>query len=165
MAYTDEQKQLYDYNKYNSNYISDYIKFADAKAGVALSLNLLLIGFFGKFSKDVGFNNLSVSDVGLYLSLISLLISAYFLIYKILWPRYLKGTDYYTSWAGIGSFSNCHDYVERLTSKNQDDFIKDLAIQNYELSKVALAKYFNLKVSLIFLSTGTLIGLLSWFFS
>ncbi|WP_342577301.1 Pycsar system effector family protein [Psychrobacillus sp. FSL K6-2843] len=165
MAFNDEQKQMYDYHKHNITYISDYIKFADTKAGVALSLNLLMIGFLGKASKEIGFNYLSITDVGMYLSLIFLLTSAYFFIFRILWPRYSQNTDFYMSWGGIGSFSNQNDYLIRLGSKSEDEFLEDMAIQNYDLSKVAVAKYSNLKLGFTFLSIGTLIGLFSWFFA
>lgn len=163
MTLTGEQK-MYDYHKHNLVYIGDYIKLADTKASIALSLNLLLIGFLGKESKNIGFDSLSIGDVGIYISLIFLLISAFFFIFKILWPRYSKSTDYYMSWGGIGSFSNKKDYLDRLGSKSVEEFIEDMAIQNYELSKVAVAKYFYLRISFTFLSIGTLIGLLSWIF-
>jgi len=162
MRLNDGQK--YDYHKHNLVYISDYIKFADTKTGVALSLNLLLLGFLGAESKGRGITNLSILDVGMYLSLIILLTSVFFFI-LILWPRFSKNTDLYMSWGGIGSFSNSKDYIERLDSKSKEAFLKDLAIQNYELSKVAIKKYFYLKLGFTCLTVGAVMGLISWFFS
>lgn len=162
---TDNEKLKFDYHKHNLIYISDYIKFADTKAGVALSLNLLLLGFFGKEAKGNRYNNLSLSDVGLYISLILLFISAFLFIWKILWPRYTTNTDFYMSWGGIGSFSNSNDYIAKIESKDSETFIKDMAIQNYDISKVAVKKYFFLKCGFSCLSFGAVLGLISWFFS
>lgn len=162
---TENEKLKFDYHKHNLIYISDCIKFADTKAGVALSLNLLLLGFLGKEAKGNGYNNLSLSDVGLYISLILLLISAFLFIWKILWPRYTTNTDFYMSWGGIGSFSNSNDYIAKIESKDVEIFIKDMAIQNYDISKVAVKKYFFLKCGFFCFSFGTVLGLISWFFS
>lgn len=162
-----EFKQSYDYHKHNLIYISDYIKFADAKAGVALSLNLVLLGFLGAEAKGIGLKNLSLLEVGLYMSLLLLLAAVYIFIWKILWPRYPNSTDYYMSWGGIAAFSTKDDYLNRLKQKceNEEEFLKDMAIQNYDLARVATKKYFFLKVGFIFLTVGGLLGITSYFFS
>lgn len=165
MVQEQMKDKLNEYHKFNSAYISDYIKFADTKAGIALSLNLLLLGFLGKIAKEIGSQNLSISDVGIYLGIIFLVISAGLFILKILWPRYTTSTDEYLSWGGIATFSNSNDYIQRLHSKELEEFLEDLAKQNYELSKVAKSKYFFLKCAFIFLSLGSSIGLVSWFIS
>lgn len=159
-------QQSYDYHKHNLVYIGDYIKFADAKAGVALSLNLVLLGFLGGKTKGIGYKNLSLIDLGMYLSLLFLLISAYMFIWKILWPRYPKSTEYYMSWGGIATFSTKDDYLDRLKLKfeNEDEFLKDMAIQNYDLARVATQKYFFLKVGFVLLTMGGLLGVTSNFF-
>jgi len=164
MLMSDEHKMIFDYHKHNLIYIGDYIKFADTKAGVALSLNIVLIGFLGMESRDIGFKNMSIENVGMYLSLILLIVSAILFIWKILWPRYSKDTSLYMSWGGMGAFSSANDYLNRISSKSITDFINDMANQNYELAKVASKKYHNLKLGFSFLSAGAIIGLISWFF-
>lgn len=54
-------------------------------------------------------------------------------------------------WVGIGAFSNSQDYLNKLNSKIAEQFINDMAIQNYDLSKVATKKYLYLKVGYSFL--------------
>lgn len=161
---TDEQKMIFEYHKHNLIYIGDYIKFADTKAGVALSLNIVLVGFLGMESRDIGFKNMLLADVGKYLSLILLIVSAIFFIWKILWPRYSKDTSLYMSWGGMGAFSSSNDYLNVISTKNVTEFINDMAVQNYDLAKVATKKYSYLKLGFSFLSAGAIIGLLSWFF-
>lgn len=162
---TDHLDRLYDYHKHNLVYIGDYIKFADGKAGVALGATLLMLGFFGKETKDNGFSCLSVSEGGLLFGLFPLIIACYFFIWRVLWPRYTTDTNLYMSWGGIGSFSNSQAYASHVNAIQEEDFLYKMAEQNYSLANVCLKKYENLKYGFVALTLGAIIESISWFLS
>lgn len=159
-----QKERLYDYHKHNLVYIGDYIKFADGKAGVALGATLVMIGFFGKKAKANGFDFLSIWDFSLLIGLVPLIISCYFFVWKVLWPRYTKSTDYYMSWGGIGSFKDSEAYLTHIEGVSDDKFLEDMVKQNYSLADVCLKKYKNLRYGFIALTLGVIIETLSWFF-
>jgi len=161
---TDNQERMYDYHKHNLVYIGDYVKFADGKAGVALGATLLMLGFFGKIAKINGFSDLSFGEYSLLIGLIPLVAACYFFILKVLWPSYPTTSNAYMSWGGIGSFSDSQEYANHLDSKSTDQFIKDMTEQNYNIAKVCLNKYKNLKIGFICLTVGAVIEAISWFF-
>ncbi|EMX0192417.1 hypothetical protein AAFX88_003422 [Bacillus cereus] len=161
----EDRDRLYDYHKHNLVYIGDYIKFADTKAGVALGANLVLLGFFGSEAKKVGFSGLSFAEYSLLIGLAPLLIACFIFVLKVLWPNYTTGTSAYMSWGGIGSFPSSREYLNRLNPVSDKQFINDMARQNHSLADVCLTKYKNLKLGFIFLTSGTIIETVSWFFS
>lgn len=165
LSNNEDQELLYDYHKHNLVYIGDYIKFADAKAGVALGATLLMLGFFGKAAKKNGFGCLSVSELGILLGLIPLAIACYFFVWKVLWPRYTTNSNLYMSWGGIGSFSDKQAYLNHINGIQKDEFLNDMAIQNYSLADVCLKKYKHLKWGFIALTVGASIESISWFIS
>ena len=162
----NHHERLYDYHKHNLIYIGDYIKFADSKAGVALGATLIMLGFFGNEAKGNGLSCLSLAEDGILLGLFPLIISCYFFIWRVLWPRYTTDTKLYMSWGGIGSFSNSQAYASHVVDAIKDeDFLHNMAEQNYSLAKVCLKKYENLKYGFVALSLGAIIESISWFFS
>lgn len=161
----DEAERLYDYHKHNLVYIGDYIKFADSKAGVALGATLIMLGFFGNEAKNIGFSNLSFANYSLLIGLLPLVAACYFFIWKVLWPRYTTDTTLYMSWGGIGSFPNSQAYVDHIKETNDIDFIHDMEHQNFDLARVCIKKYQNLKYGFVCLTIGAIIESLSWFFS
>lgn len=161
----DDRDRLYDYHKHNLVYIGDYIKFADGKAGVALGGTLIMIGFFGNEAKDIGFSNLSFANYSLLIGLLPLFAACYFFVGKVLWPRYTTDITFYMSWGGIGSFPNSQVYVNHIEEKNDIDFIHDMGHQNFDLARVCIKKYQNLKYGFVCLTFGAIIESLSWFFS
>lgn len=250
----EKVRTLYDYHKHNLIYISDYIKFADAKAGVALGANLLMLGFYGQQLKKIDFLSLFLRNdvqfmltipilaiiftllfhflifdfirqqvqkheffltslikrpylfLGLYsvvsavtigintsifssfffnkiknssislltdketflillliFGLMLLVVSCYFLLLKVLWPRYVVETDYYMSWGGISGFSNDSEYLKKLDSVDPSTFVNDMAKQNHSLAQVCAKKYTNLKYGFRYLILGAPITILCWF--
>ncbi|WP_214877070.1 Pycsar system effector family protein [Exiguobacterium sp. CH10] len=250
----EKEPNLYDYHKHNLIYISDYIKFADAKAGVALGANLLMLGFYGQQLKKIDFLSLflrndvqlmiaipilaiiftllfhffifdfirqqiqkhdfflnslikrpylflvlysivSAITIGINASISSsfffnkikyfsisllpdsetiltlllifglmlLVVSCYFLLLKVLWPRYVVETDYYMSWGGISGFRNDSEYLKKLDSVDLNTFVNDMAKQNHSLAQVCAKKYTNLKYGFRYLILGAPITILCWF--
>lgn len=156
--------RLYDYHKHNLVYIGDYIKFADQKAGVAITINIALIGFYVHYLKGANLEENILAKVFLILGIIGLLLSIITLLFKVLWPRYSSDKNLYMSWGGISAFDKAQDYSSVFSSINEEDFIKDMETQNYEVAKVCMKKYKYLKLGFIFLSIGTLVSSIAWFF-
>lgn len=158
-----DSNREFDYHKHNSTYISDYIKFADAKAGVALSLNVVLIGIFAKTLKSTWkINSLKLSDLLLLASLLLLAFAMYYILWRVLWPRYPKNTQLYLSWGGLGSYASIDDYYNHLKQQPDTKFLKDMAAQNYALAQVCIKKYRDFERAVIFLTLGTVTGVFGW---
>lgn len=166
-----ELQEQYDYHKHTSVYISDYIKFADTKAGVAISVAGLLFAYSFITLKDKVTNKSPctlLADWTFYPQLFSILFLAYglkFLIFTI-WPRYLVDKKIYQSWGGIGAFSEPSEYTKFLNQKFEDksQFLHDLAEQNHALAKGCVKKYSNLKSGFFWIVLGTVVGGIGWFF-
>lgn len=159
-----DNEKLYDYNKHNLVYISEYIKLADQKSNILLTINIALIGFFANYLKKSNLNEHVISKVFLIIGVAILIISALIIIVKILWPRYNLNVNEYMSWGGIASHSDKDSYTTKIMDKEFDTFIKDMAEQNYALANVCKAKYKFLKISTWFFSSGILVVGISWLF-
>jgi hypothetical protein len=166
-----EPQEQFEYHKHTSVYISDYIKFADTKAGVAISVTGLLIAFsFITLKNKVSGKSIYtlLTDWSFYPQLLSILLLAYGLKYLLftIWPRYLVDKNIYHSWGGIGAFSKSSEYIEFLDEKIQDknQFLNEFAEQNHALAVVCVKKYSNLKPGFFWIALGAIIGGVGWFF-
>lgn len=157
-------ERLFDYHKHNLVYIGDYIKFADQKAGVAITLNIALIGFFFNYIRKANFEEHIVAKVFLIIGIVTLVLSILCFLFKVLWPRYNEDPNQYMSWGGIASFPDAQNYAASFSSRNEEDFIKDMAEQNYFLADVCLKKYKFLRLGFILFSLGTVLATFSWIF-
>lgn len=160
----DDRNLLVEYHKHNLVYIGDYIKFADAKAGVAISANLIALGFFGNKIKENNYVITSLSEIYLLIGVL-ILASASFIFGKVLWPRYLLDKEYYMSWGGIAAFRDSEEYINQIHSQSYQDFSKGMAEQNRALALICARKYENLRIGFELLAIGITLSSLSWFFS
>ncbi|MEI5898020.1 hypothetical protein [Bacillus albus] len=165
LSQKEDRDRLYDHHKHNLVYIGDYIKFADTKAGVGLGAALVMLGFFGNEAKNIKFSSLSFWDYSLLVGLSPLIVTCYFFIWKVLWPRYTTDITLYMSWGGIGSFPNTQAYVSHIEQVEDAELIHAMGNQNYSLAQVCIKKYLNLKYGFISLTIGAVIETVSWFFS
>lgn len=159
-----EFNRLYDYHKHNLVYIGDYIKFADTKAGVAISANLILLGFFGNIAKENNYTETSLSEFFLIIGVLSLTCASFF-FGNVVWPRYSLHKEYYMSWGGISAFENDEEYMTLIHNQTNEEFLEGMAKQNRALANVCVLKYGQLRNGLIIFMIGLIISLLSWFFS
>ncbi|KOO43082.1 hypothetical protein [Priestia koreensis] len=157
-----DNEKLFDYNKHNLVYISDYIKLADQKASVLLTVNIALIGFIFNFLKKSDLNINIINKVFIILGVISLIISGSIIILKIIWPRYNLDANHYMSWAGISAHSNEDIYIDKVVNKEFTDFVQDMLKQNFDLAIVCKAKYKFLKISTWFFIIGLLVTGIAW---
>lgn len=160
-----DEMSVLDYQKQNMNYIGDYIKFTDQKAGISLTVCLALLAFYGALLKKMGLHHVNIWIVGFFIGLLLILAAVYLLIWKVIWPRYVKGDQNYLSWSGIATFDNSNDYAKRMLQINATNLARDLCKQNYELAKVCVHKNDNLRLAFIFLSSGAVLSTLIWFFA
>jgi hypothetical protein len=171
MANFDEGKQ-FDYHKHQSVYISDYIKFADGKAGITLSVVGVLFAFFsvqmkGWLGKDGSMKPLEVWPLYAYLVFLLGMIVGMYCLGKVIWPRYKIDRSLYHSWGGIGAFNTGDEYVAELKSKfqNQDNFLNELMKQNWALGDVCKKKYFWIRLAYIILGISIVGAGLTWLLS
>jgi len=154
------ENNLYDYHKHNLVYISDYIKFADTKAGIFLTINVAIIGFLLKSYKKIHFPLKYVSEninfLLINVALILLLCSVY-QFGNIIFPRYPKDKQYYMSWGGMASFDK-DEYVNKINNTDTTQFLKDMAVQNHDLSIVCINKYARLKKGIWCFVSGSILS-------
>ncbi|MEM5008348.1 Pycsar system effector family protein [Priestia megaterium] len=158
------ESTLFDYHKHNLVYIGEYIKFADQKAGVAITLNIALVGFFFNYIRGATMSEHVVAKVFLIIGVLTLLVSTLILLFKVLWPRYTTDVSQYMSWGGIASFNSSQDYSAEISSKTNAQFLDDMAQQNYFLGVVCLKKYKSLQLGLLLFAIGTGVSGLAWLF-
>lgn len=161
----------YDYHKQTSVYISDYIKFADAKAGAALTVVIVVLSFFIKDLHEHEWKRNSLasffSDWKIYIHVFPLVILGYGLVFLLLtiWPRYKTEINSYQSWGGIAAFPSEQDYIIELTTRFQDEdlFLLDMISQNHTLAGICKTKYTKLRYGFIWSSIGIVLYGMIWF--
>ena len=93
--------EQYDYLKHQSTYISDYIKFADSKAGITLSIVGVLFSFFLVDMKTILQQGIIIAlqSYPFYLYLISLSVMMLGMVSlgMVIWPRYSINQTLYHS--------------------------------------------------------------------
>lgn len=154
-------EKQFDYHKYQATYISDYIKFADTKAGLTLGVAGVIFAFFIKIFKELWKYGFEIeffrnwNFYGYIISLILLAIGIYHLISTI-WPRYYIDKNLYHSWGGISDFDSEKDYITFMSVKFNDEesFLKALMAQNYSLAGVCTTKYKKLRIAYYCLGFG-----------
>ena len=169
------KERIYDYGKHNMMYIEANINKADTKAGVALTVSTALLGFFISKIKEAEIEFFGWWLLFTCLGLL-LLFGAILCLGLVFWPRYKKDLTLYMSWGGISAFGQNGpfqpidpngqvDYWNHLNLPTQkDQFIRDLAYQNYNLAVVCAKKYFWLRCGIVCLGAGTLLCTAVWFF-
>lgn len=162
----DEEK-LYDYHKHNLVYISDYIKFADSKSGILLTLNVTVILFLIKALKEFSFpiKDLFGATKGLLIILaLGILLYSALKFVLVLFPRFPRDKVYFMSWGGIASFT-VDEYIDKMTNISTEQFLKEMAKQNHDLSRVCTKKYEKLKRGTICFVVGIVLCGISYILS
>lgn len=133
-----------------NTYITDYIKFADAKGAAILSaIGLISTGVYyltDAFLKDVGIlkcGKIFFVVVGLTIVFFSLFlaIKALMDVFKTFKPNITKSTDSLNSFPNITQFDSVEKYVSKLKALDADDIYVELSKHNWELSSICSNKY------------------------
>lgn len=164
---------LYDHNKHQNLYISDYIKFADGKAGFTFGVATLLFGYFIIEWKHI-WEKKGITDpivlnnwlfYGYLIGLVLLAIGIVFLILTV-WPRYVIDRTFYHSWGGISAFDENRpaDYQAAVRRKIQSPstFLDDMMTQNHTLAWVCRKKYTSLRRGYFFLAVSFAVTGITW---
>jgi Family of unknown function (DUF5706) len=147
-------------------YISDFIKFADAKSGLIISLTLAYIAVL--LSAASRFRSLlpqhflqAVTCTQLFacMTLVCLCVSMVCAVWTV-YPRLKIGPGMGPiSWVEISSFSTPEMFVHASTSLSAASAVRLMARQNYYMSKVCRRKNQWIQRSLVLLIIGALISL------
>lgn len=157
-----DSEKLFEYHKSNLIYIGEYIKLADQKASILLTINIALIGFLFNYLKTNDLPENVFCKISLPIGVSILIVTAILIISKIIWPRYVSNKDYYMSWSGVAAYDSSTDYSSVLKNTEKEKFLDDMAEQNHAIAKVCEKKYFWLKISSFLFCIGTALSGISW---
>lgn len=155
-----------EYAKSVNSYVSEYVKFGDAKAGSVLGFIIALFGvMISLFSKVLPPLILSDTCHVIFFA-IFVAIYVFFVVKTIihslnaLSPKFNFASKSLNSFPDIATFDTGKEYSDEVTNLSENDFYVQFSKHNWILSKIAVAKFgeiskaiYNLKVSL-FLSVG-----------
>ncbi len=146
-----------EFAKSTNSYITDYIKFADVKASVLLTVSGLLAGGLGKLSLSL-FGLLKGRDNFWCLAVIAIVImlwvsvsflGALWMSFKALKPSFDKA-DSLHSFPDIAKRS-CEDYTQASLGLSSEGMISNFCAHNWTLSHIANAKFKALQCAIYWL--------------
>lgn len=126
-----------DFIKLHQSYLSDYIKFADAKALAIITINGFVLKF--NFSKiNINFNNTQsfFSFIGFISLILSIVLAAY-----VVYPRTNNKSE-----TGIIFWDNINrmeekEFIDKVQFEKEEKLQEKMIQQNYFLAKTASMKY------------------------
>ena len=154
-------------------YTNDYIRFADAKAGVVITWCASLVALLfaakahhnfmeGRFTSDfsVGQTALATGSVLAYILLAAAVACAFWCVKPRLWTwrggvKQEKGLIY---WGQVQQYPSPTAYAEALKQAQPTDLARAVAEHIYTVGGIAHAKFTWIGRSLIFGATGTLLA-------
>lgn len=147
----------------NSN-ITDYIKFADVKASIFLTVSGLLAGGVGRLSLSL-LDALKSRD-SLWLCLVAIAIAAFgvailgtlLMSLKALNPDIQKTQDSLYSFPDIASMS-CKDYIKSSEKLDENEIASHFYIHNWTLSCIANNKFKALQCAVCWLRYAVIVAL------
>lgn len=152
-----------DFAKHHNSYLNDYIKFADAKALVIITINGLVI----RILFDYLTNNLVATKYFFTLISCVLLLSAIFFSVLVVYPRTsAKNSKGLIFWENVSSMDK-EEYLKEVKEIKEEDLLEKVIEQNYFLSKTATMKYKVLRIGFWFSGFGyvcLIIAGLFWIF-
>ncbi|MDJ0583289.1 Pycsar system effector family protein [Crocosphaera sp.] len=114
-------------------YVSQYIQFADTKAGLIIALSTLNIALLVLLPGEI----LTWEILLILLSLIPIAVSLFYAI-QCIKPRTTSPSNNSIFWGNIAKYRNYDDYKKVV---DQADKLEDLQKQVFEISKIAQEKY------------------------
>lgn len=154
-----DDKKLLEFSYHENIYLSDYIKTADTKASMVITLNGVVIGFvinklrnvLSVFFQNFWFNAMLVVGG------IALIFSYWFTL-RLIFPNLSnKSGNGIIFWEDISKIE-LKDYYSKV--KYYANILDEMIKQNYYLAKTATRKYNLLKFSFIFSYIGYILILL-----
>jgi hypothetical protein len=162
----DTEKAQLDFLWKQHAYISDFIKFADAKSGLIISLTLgylaVLLSTASRFRPLLPqhfLRTVTCTQLFACTTLVVLFVSMMCAVWAI-YPRLKIGPGIGPiSWVEISSFSTPEIFVHASTSLSPTSAVRLMARQNYYMSKVCRRKNQLIQRSLLFSVIGAVISL------
>jgi hypothetical protein len=155
----------WDFLQSEQKYLSDYIRFADQKAGFTLTFSLATLGFlfshqqyaelFGGLGSWSGRNPHSALATLLLLAACALSLLA---LVPRLWSHETKGLVF---WQEVAAYNSPSEYLTALRECSRLDLNAALGQQCYSLSKICTRKYNLIKFALLTAPLGAAIGILT----
>lgn len=116
-------------------YINDYIRFADAKAGVVIAIMSALLWALLKHIADPP-TNIATTWTAVVATVIALGVGLF-----VVWPRTPSARRGLFFWGNIAAHKDADEYAEAFLNATEVDIAKGIVLQNYYLSVVAVGKY------------------------
>jgi hypothetical protein len=148
-----------DFNKQEMSYLTDFIKFADTKAGVLVGFDSLLV--------KVAFGNITphflrtFTDFTDLLGLLILFLAILFALLVVFPRTRSKPHEGFIFWENIIQFKTASRYESHLSSLDENEIDRIAAEQNFHLAVTANRKYRMLKKSFWYSAIGSSLVLLS----
>jgi len=138
-----------EFAKSTNSYITDYIKFADVKASVLLTVSGLLAGGLGKLSLSL-FGLLKGRDNFWCLAVIAIVIMLWVSVSFLgaLWM--FDKADSLHSFPDIAKRS-CEDYTQASLGLSSEEMVSNFCAHNWTLSHIANAKFKALQCAIYWL--------------
>lgn len=151
-----------EYTKVVHEYVNEYIRFADTKAGFIFGLISASVGFlYSKAVMDTWTKscifNWTFSDYIAFVGSMTLFVAgfaSFWVVKPRLRPRKNGGLIF---WETVASRVDANGYVGEVTSLTGGNMISEIVDHTYQLSKVAQFKYRWLNISILFTGISALV--------
>ena len=119
-----------------NSYINEYIRFADAKAGIVVTfMSALLWALFDRYHETPCANAYTIA-VSIVLALTAVVVAL-----GVIWPYTPKPPKGYIFWESIYDHKEADIYAEAFAGLSPTQFLSALSVQNFFIAKVAVRKY------------------------
>jgi hypothetical protein len=140
------------------SYVTDYIKFADAKAALIASGTTAIIGAaYGGKLRSSTLSVRSLQGLHAYLTVIAFVLLAASVVFAA-WsikPRLLTGSRLRPmSWVDIANYRDAESFERAHSNTNAEEFSTMLAHQVYYMSRICKRKHLFVAISLLFCIAG-----------
>lgn len=139
-----------EFANFHEEYLSRYIALADAKAGVAITIDAGLLGFIATRSEWWIASKSSFAWLGaLVLNGALPLVGGAVLLWVIA-PRPSSSSEGTIFWRSVRAHPDEASYIDRISNMSEDDLSRERLSHSWALSGIAQKKYNHLYIGLVF---------------
>jgi hypothetical protein len=147
------------------SYVNEYIRFADAKAGVAVTAGFALIAGFYSADLQVGFAGKAVCDWTFdgwlaflaFLGLVLATIAGAIAVRPRLWNTAQEGLIF---WESVRMHGSGQAYFDAVSACDTQAMGRQISEHIFSLAKVASSKYLWASASIVLVGIGGVLGIL-----
>lgn len=149
-----------EFTRHVHSYLNDYIRLADAKAAAALVVASAMMGFLadsvGAFSVD----EIDVPKTAWFSAAMSVNVLAVLATIVVIWPRLGSGNGGgLIYWRDILRFGEADNYAKTVASLTNNEAVKQVAVHNWYLAKIADVKYNRLLLAFALTGAGLIVSI------